>query len=271
MTGIDKEAMEAGRLITSFQYDSLGFVKTFFGVTPDEWQAEALCALDAGEDVAVRSGHGVGKTALLAWMCIKTLACFPYAKVPCTAPTQHQLRDLLWAEIAYWLNRSPLQSLMKWTATGLSMAGYEESWFAAARTANRSENLAGFHAPKLLYLIDEASGIDDPIFETIEGAMTTQGAQLVMAGNPTRISGYFFDAFHKARRRWHCMHVSSESCSRVTSDYPKRMAEKWGKDTDIYRVRVLGDFPSGDSTAFINLSIVEDAVSRWHDAPLSGV
>ncbi len=265
-----REAEQAGKLIATYRDNSLGFVERFFGVKPDVWQAEALSSLDAGEDVAIRSGHGVGKTALLAWIVIQTVTCFPYSKVPCTAPTQRQLRDLLWAEIKYWIDKSPLKELLVWTAERLAFRNYEENWFARACTATRPENLQGFHAPpdisRLRFIIDEASGVDDPIFEAIEGAMTTEKAQLVMAGNPTRTSGYFFDAFHKARRRWHCMRVSSEECGRVSSDYPQRIAEKFGKESPIYKVRVLGDFPPGESDAFISLSLLEEAVTRWHDA-----
>lgn len=260
----------AGQKLRSFARDSCGFVQKYFGVTPDPWQAEALRAVDAGENPAIRSGHGVGKTTLLAWIVIQTLACYPFAKVPCTAPTQHQLRDLLWAEIAYWLNRSVLKDVLKWTATGLSMVGYPEAWFAAARASTRPENLAGFHAPKLRYIVDEASGVDDQIMAVVDGALTTAGAQCIMAGNPTRVSGYFYDAFHRARADWHCIHISSADSPRVSAEYPERMARKWGRDTDIYRVRVLGDFPSGESDAFISLALVEQAVARWHDARPDG-
>ena len=236
-----------------------------FGVEPDTWQIEALQAHDNGEDVAIRSGHGVGKTALLAWIVIHDLACFPYAKIPCTAPTGHQLRDLLWAEIGMWLARSPLKEWLKWTATTVQAVGYEESWFAVARACSVPENLAGFHAPKCVYIVDEGSGVADNIFQVVDGAMTTSGAQLVMAGNPTSMGGYFHDAFFKNRSQWHTVHVSSEQSNRVEPAYCETMAAKWGRDSDIYKVRVLGDFPDAQTDSFIPLSSVEQAVRLWQD------
>lgn len=242
-----------------------------FRAEPDPWQLEALQAMDRGEHIAAKSGHGVGKTTLMAWGVIQTVACFPYCKVPCTAPTQHQLRDLLWAEIAYWINRSPLKHLLTWTATTLSPKGKEESWFAVARSSSKAENMAGFHAPKLRFFIDETSGVLDFIMQVVDGALSTEGAQIVMASNPTQISGYFYDAFHKNRSQFYTMTISSEDSPRVSKDYPSMMASKWGKDSDIYRVRVQGEFPQAEAKGFISLSTVEAAVTRWPDYADDGV
>jgi len=251
------------KILNSYTRNRIGFVQHFFKINPDPWQAEALSALDAGENVAIRSGHGVGKTAFLAWVTIHGVVCNAYAKLPCTAPTQHQLRDLLWAEIAYWLNRSLLRDFLTWTATSLSVKGFEESWFAVARSSRKPENLAGFHAPKLIYVVDEASGVADNIFEVVDGAQTTKNSQICMAGNPTQRAGYFYNAFHKNRKSWHCIHVNSETSPRVTKEYCEQMAAKWGKDTDIYRVRVLGEFPEAENDTFISLPLVEAAILRF--------
>lgn len=259
------QAQQIAAALEGYRTDSIGFVRHYFGATPDEWQAEALRAVDAGENVAIRSGHGVGKTTLLAWVAIQTTSCFPFTRVPCTAPTQHQLSDLLWAEIALWLNGSPLKHLLKWTATRLSAVGYEDSWFAVARASNKPENLAGFHAKKLRYIVDEGSGVANNIMEVVDGACTTADAQIIMAGNPTQRAGYFYDAFHKSRSQWHNIHISSEDSPRVSREYCETMAAKWGRDTDVYRVRVLGDFPLAEATGFISLDLVEAAVTRWHD------
>ncbi|MFA7654388.1 MAG: terminase B [Candidatus Magasanikbacteria bacterium] len=247
-------------VLLRYQYDSVGFVRDFFGVEPDDWQIDVLKAVDDGDNVAIRSGHGVGKTALLAWIAIQTTACFPFSKAPCTAPTQHQLSDLLWAEIALWLSMSPLKGALKWTATKLAPRGYEDAWFAVARSCRIPENLAGFHAKKIRFIVDEGSGVPDNIFEVVDGALTTEGAQMIMAGNPTQRSGYFFHAFHKSKSKWHTVHISSEDSPRVSKQYPKDMAEKWGRDTDVYRVRVQGDFPMADSASFIPLDMVERAI-----------
>lgn len=179
-----RKAKEVAKRLISYRYNRVAFVRDIFKASPDPWQLEALKALDDGKNIAVKSGHGVGKTAFLAWVVLHTLSCFSYPKVPCTAPTNHQLSDLLWAEIGLWLNKSCLKELFIYTATKISSVAYPE-WFAVARACSVSENLAGFHANKLIYIIDEASGVPDNIFEVIEGALTTENSQLIMTGNPT--------------------------------------------------------------------------------------
>uniref|UniRef100_A0A831TG64 Terminase B n=1 Tax=Thermorudis peleae TaxID=1382356 RepID=A0A831TG64_9BACT len=244
------------------------FVEDLIGATPDPWQAAALDALARGKSVAVRSGHGVGKTALAAWAVIWKLACFPHARVPATAPTQHQLLDILWPEIAKWIERSPIRSLFEVTATRIALRGAEKSWFAVARSSNQPERLAGYHADHLLYVVDEASGIPDYTWEVIDGARTTSGAVVLAVGNPTRRSGGFYQAFHRHRAFWETFHVSAEDSPRVSRDWVAEMAAKWGCDSDVYRVRVLGEFPLGSDDTLIPLELVEAAVER--DVPPGG-
>jgi hypothetical protein len=260
-----QELQKTAQSLLDLQHDSLTFVRRMFGIEPDAWQVEALQALDRGENVVIRSGHGPGKTTLLAWMTMQTLACFPYSKIPCTAPTQHQLSDLLWAEISRWLRRSKLRGYLNWTATKLGVTGYEEAWFAVARACSDANNLAGFHAPKLRYIVDEAAGVPENIFEVIDGALTTPGSQVIMAGNPTALSGTFYNAFHANRSNYHLIHISSLDSPRVDPAYGPTMAAKWGEDSDIYRVRVLGEFPRAESDSFISLDLVERAVERWYN------
>lgn len=246
------------------------WVEDVLGAKPDPWQAEALEAYGAGYNLAIRSGHGVGKTAFLSWVVLHYLTTRPYPLIPCTAPTQRQLSDLLWAEIARWLNRSALGEVLEWTATRVSMRGHEKTWFAVARTSNTPENLAGFHAEHLLYVIDEASGIPDEIMAVVDGALTTEGAQLVMAGNPTRPAGYFADRFVKPRPGWHTMTISSEDSPRVSRTWIEEMRATWGRDSDVYRVRVLGLPPRGEPSAFITTDLVEAAFERYDATPADG-
>ena len=219
-----------------------------------------------GRHVAIRSGHGVGKTTLLAWTVLWYVATRPFARVPCTAPTQHQLSDLLWAEISLWRGRAPGLAFLEWSATRLAMVGHAADWFAVARSSKVPENVAGFHAEHLLYVVDEASGVPDKVMQVVEGALTTAGAIVLLAGNPTRRVGYFADAFSRHRSRWHTIRVSSEDSPRVSPEYAEGMAAKWGADSDIYRVRVLGDFPRGEADTFIAVDQAEAAALREVEA-----
>jgi hypothetical protein len=148
--------------------------------------------------------------------------------------------------------------------------------FAVARTAakEKPEALAGFHARFLLFLIDEASGIDDAIFETAMGAWSTEGAIVILTSNPTRRSGFFYDTHNTARDRWHTMRVNCEDVPRARGHIEDVVAS-YGKSSNKYRVRVLGEFPTADDSTFIPLDVVEAArgreVAKLNLAPIWGV
>lgn len=198
----DMDPRMVGHMMTYIKKPGL-FVRDLLRAEPDSWQDEALDAYTNNQRIAVRAGHGVGKTAWEAWVVIHFLCTRPFPKIPCTAPTKPQLMDVLWPEISKWLMNAPeLKNYVEWQKTRVSMRAYEDRWFATARTSNKPENMAGFHEEHLLFVVDEASGVDNRIFETIEGALTTNGSKLVLCGNPTRTSGVFYDAFHQDREMY---------------------------------------------------------------------
>lgn len=167
------------------------FVEDIIGAVPDKEQAKILQSVATKRMTSVRSGHGVGKSAVEAWVIIWFICTRPFPKIPCTAPTQHQLFDILWAEIAKWLRHSKyLRNEFVWTKEKVYMKGHPEEWFAVARTATKPDALQGFHADNTMFIIDEASGVDDKIFEPILGALSTDGAKLLMCGNPTQLEGF---------------------------------------------------------------------------------
>lgn len=138
-----------------------------------------------------------------------------------------------------------------------------EGAFAVRRTASKDnpEALQGFHAEHLLFLIDEASGIPDIVFEVGMGALSTPGAKVVMAGNPTRTSGFFYDTHHSLRHRWHTMHVNCLDVPRAQG-HIEDIKAKYGEGSNAYRVRVLGEFPTSDDETVIPLGLVLGAVGR---------
>lgn len=186
-----------------------------------------------------------------------------FPKVIATAPTERQLFDILWAEISKWLKRSPLLSeLFEWQKTKVVMKSEPERWFAVARTAAKPENMQGFHEHSILFILDEASGISDEIFEAVEGALTTPDAKLLICGNPTRNSGFFKRAFFEERELYHTQKVSSADSGRVSNEYCQRLIKSYGADSDVVRVRVLGEFPKAEADGLIALEHVEAAMSR---------
>ena len=151
------------RRIPRYRKDPLLFFKEVTHFEPDPWQREAAVAVSQHWRVAIRSGQGVGKTALEANLMWWFIACFSYPRIVCTAPTMQQLDNVLWAEMAKWLDASPvLQMMFTWTKTRVYMNGYDRRWFAVPRTATKPESLQGFHEDNMLFVVDEASGVADP-------------------------------------------------------------------------------------------------------------
>ena len=140
------------------------------------------------------------------------------------------------------------------------MRGYPEEWFAVARTASKPDALQGFHAEHVLYIIDEASGVDDTIFEPVLGALSTPGARLLMCGNPTQLTGFFYDSHTKNRASYSTFHIDGRNSSRVSQDFIDTIIRMYGEDSDVFRVRVAGDFPLQEDDIFIPISLVENSI-----------
>lgn len=237
------------------------FVEDIIGAIPDPEQAAVLRSVEANQMTTVRSGHGVGKSTVEAWTIIWFMVTRPFPKIPCTAPTQHQLFDILWAEVSKWLRNNPaLSDELIWTKQKLYMKGYPEEWFAVARTASKPDALHGFHADDVLFIIDEASGVDDKIFEPVLGSLSTPGARLLMCGNPTQLSGFFYDSHHKNLPSYSAFHIDGRKSTRVSQDFVKTIVSMYGEDSDVFRVRVAGDFPLQEDDIFIPLPLVEKSI-----------
>lgn len=246
--------------ILDYYYDNpVAFFEDVLGMVPDSWQNKVLNDLATHPKVSVRSGQGVGKTALEAGAILWFLTCRPYSKVIATAPTMQQLYDVLWAEIAKWLNDSFIKDLLKWTKTKVYMVGDEERWFATAKTATKPENMQGFHEEHMLIVVDEASGVADPIMEAILGTLTGADNKLLMCGNPNRLEGVFYDSHNSDRDKFKVHKVSSMDSTRTSKDNIEMLLKKYGQDSDVARVRIFGDFPKGSLDSLISMETVEMA------------
>jgi phage terminase large subunit len=233
------------------------YVKEQIGVTPDPHQAEVLQSVADNPMTSVRSGHGVGKSALEAWSLKWFMFTRPFPKIPCTAPTKHQLYDILWAEVAKWNQISKDKDLFEWTYERFYMKTCPENWFAAPRTATKPDALQGFHANHLMFIIDEASGVDDIVFEPVLGALSTPGAKLLMCGNPTNLVGFFYDSHTKNRDIYKTFRIDGRTSPLVSKDFVKMIIDMYGEDSDVFRVRVAGDFPKALPDALIPMDWCE--------------
>ena len=260
------ELKDLADVIVHWRFHPVDFVMDVFGATPDVWQSQALETINVHDRLSIRSGHGIGKSALMAWVILWWMVTRTECKVACTAPTSHQLNDVLWGELDKWWKKAPqaLQPLLSITSDRVIKQTDPKNSYATARTARKEnpEALQGFHSPNMLFVVDEASGVEDIIFQVGEGSLSTKGAKILMAGNPTRTSGYFYDSHHKMRHVWKTMRVSCEDATMVDELFISNMKAQYGEDSNVYRVRVLGEFPKDEDSSVIPLSLVEAAIAR---------
>lgn len=273
--------MKLSDVLGRWRESPVQFVEEALGVTSmASWQREALEALRTHNRLAIKSGHGVGKSTFISWVALWRLVCFEQARTLITSPTQHQLRDVVSAEIRSWSGRLPgaLKEQFELTTERGQRAADPENNFYTLRTASKEvpESLQGLHSPHQTVIADEGSGIHDNIYQLVIGALTSADNILILVGNPTRINNYFYHCFHKNRERWWTRTVSTLEVYEEGLKNKwhwiggaKQVAEQyegeWGKESSVYKIRVLGQFSDQDDQAIIPLRWVEDAVARTVD------
>lgn len=214
--------------------------------------------LETAIRVAVSSGHGIGKSALTSWLIIWFMSTRSNPQILVTAGTAAQLNTKTWRELAKWHRLAINKNWFEWTATKFYHKERQGTWFAVAQpwSENNPDAFAGTHENDVLIIFDEASSIADIIWETIEGAMTTSNAMWIVFSNPVRNSGRFFECFHKYRHRWTCYKIDSRESSLTSKKEIEQWLADYGEDSDFFRVRVRGEFPTQDDHQFINLDLV---------------
>lgn len=247
------------------------------GQEPEQWQIEILKDIRDGLKTpneaireAVASGHGIGKSALVAWIILWALSTFPDTRGVVTANTDTQLRTKTWAELAVWYRRMICKHWFTLTATAIYSidSEHEKTWRfdAIPWSKTNTEAFAGLHnkGKRIVLIFDEASAVDDKIWEVAEGALTDEGTEIIWCvfGNPTRNSGRFRECFHKYRHRWKTKQIDS----RTVKISNKKLFEEWisdyGEDSDFVKVRVRGIFPSGTINQLIPRELAEKAAQR---------
>lgn len=223
--------------------------------------------------ISIVSGHGIGKSAIFSILILWFLFTHLDAQVACTAPTADQMYDVLWKELKKWIERmpKPIADLYQWESSHVRMKEAAQTWFARAKTSSKenTEALAGVHADWVLVGADEASGIEEPIFETMEGALTSGNTIVFLVSNGTRSIGYFYDTHHKDKERWQCYSFNSNESPRVDTKYVQGIIEKYGSDSVQYAIRVLGQFPDEgimDDKGYVQLFNEKDLHIVPHDA-----
>lgn len=244
---------------------------------PDEWQIQILKdigeQLKKGKDLqtaiqeAVASGHGIGKSALISWLIHFAISTHENTRGVVTANTEGQLRTKTWPELSKWHNMFIAKDLFTYTATAIfcSDKDYEKTWRidAIPWSKNSPESFAGLHnqGNRILVLFDEASAIDDIIWEVTEGALTDANTEIIWCafGNPTRNSGRFRECFRKYRKFWNTYQIDSRTVKISNKAKIEEWLEAYGEDSDFFKVRVRGVFPSASDLQFISTEIADKA------------
>lgn len=253
---------------------------------PEPWQEEELKAL--GDHIknnilltslglemevwksAVASGHGVGKSAFVAWLIMFLMSTRADTRGVVTANTQFQLEDKTWPELAKWHNLALNKHWFTWSATGFVFSAYPEEkqknykTTAATVSEQKTEAFAGLHneGKTVFVIFDEASGIPGKIWEVSEGALTDGEGFFFSFGNPTRPDGEFADCFDKHASIYRHRHVDSREVSHTNKQALRGIIAKYGEDSDEVKVRIRGLFPAQSFNGFISTDIVNDAMKR---------
>ena len=221
--------------------------------------------------VAVRSCHAAGKTflaaTLVAWFCYTR----PGAIALTTASTQRQVRYVLWRTLHGLLNRAPIKLGGALHDTELRLG---DQWFALGLSTDQPDRFQGFHAPRVFVVIDEPGAIPEPVFAAIEGVLASGHTRLLMIGNPTQPRGPFFDAFH-GQNGFRAFRISAfdtpnliDGPSATEAPRPELVSRDWvetrrqlgGESSDLYRSRVLAEFPTAGADQLFPLSLIDTAI-----------
>lgn len=284
----EQELLEA---IAGFHDDPLGYVLFNFpwgekgtalqGKSLRTWQRRFLQrvgerlqagAADAGDVIrmARASGHGIGKSALVAMLIKWAFDTREDTRGVVTANTDIQLRTKTWAEMSKWHQMSLTVGWATLTATALisSAPGHDKTWRidAVPWSESNTEAFAGLHneGKRLLLIFDEASAIADKVWEVAEGALTDQGTEILWAvfGNATRNTGRFRECFRKEKKQWDGDQIDSRTVEGINLVELQKMVDTHGENSDRVKVRIRGMFPSMSAKQFISEADVDAAYGR---------
>jgi phage terminase large subunit len=254
------------------------FVQELFGVTPDPWQVEVLEAFPHRQRLAMKACKGPGKTAVEAWLAWNFLLTRDHPKVAAVSVTAENLADNLWSEMAKWQQRSPLlKARFEWTRSRIFCRESPETWWMSARswskTADRAQQgntLAGLHADRVLFILDESGAIPDSVMASAEAALSScVEGHIVQAGNPTHLEGPLWRACTSERELWHVTEITADPddprrSSRVKADWARDQIQKYGADNPWVLVNVFGKFPPGSLNTLIGPDECREATKRFY-------
>lgn len=218
--------------------------------------------------IAVKSGQGPGKTTaaviVALWCSIRAYMALTVV----TAPTMRQCREVFLGECRRLMELADplLQTFIKVTKSKVEIAG-KPGWGIQLATATKSENVQGFHQKNMTVILEEMSGIPKEIVTQFKGTLSNPDALMVGIGNPNTRDCEMFHCFNSQRSRWQTFTWNAEDTAR---DYPeilnpqrnRDLESEFGRDSDVYRIRVLGEFPHKDPNCVLSSEELEHVCAK---------
>jgi hypothetical protein len=221
----------------------------------------------------IASGHGPGKTTLLAFLAWWNQSTYLDAMARVTANTDRQLTTTTSPEFQRWF-RLAINSHWFHILTSSIKANddrHEQTWRVdlVPWSIETPQAFAGKHnaGRRMFFGFEEASSIPSEIFKVARGALTDADTEKILfaIGNPTLNTGEFFERIFGAMREEGTYRVID---SRDVEGHDKKEIADWLKecggdeDADYFRVRARGLFPKGGSGQFIDLDTISEAQHR---------
>lgn len=249
-----------------YRYRPIAFFRNVLKFEPSLQQRRILVkAVKPDARVAVKSATGTGKTFLAAGFSLHQLLCEDSIKILCTAPSAGQLSRGMIAEIVHLHRCLPkfLGDLLTVQTEKVFVKSLPDNFcsFVSTDTKNK-ESLAGLHAKKVVIINDEASAITDDAYDTLLGNLTTNGSSMLQISNPVRPDGKFRNLWKnkKMEKIWHLFTLDAFGSPFISQKWIDHVKLEYGEDSDMYRMRVLGEFPRVAEDIFFDADIVDESM-----------
>lgn len=195
----------AWEFLSSYRANPVAFSRDILGADP--WSAceDIMRALaQPHARVAVRACHGSAKTWVAAQLVLWWLSTGGIAIT--TAAKFTQVKKLLWLEIHKAYGKALLPIGGQLNDTELRIA---PDCYALGMSTNDETRFQGWHAPRLLFVLDEAPGIAPGIYRAIKGSRAGGDVRQLVLGNPIPPGGPYQDCFTVQRAGWTTFRVDA--------------------------------------------------------------